>query len=179
MDKRETQVPYIKPCVFRISPLNFHIHNQPSTSMYKLQISLVPINQRQTGPRYVHSSPSPIIMQEILPCQCCGGFFSCPFCVSAVPIGYQGMAPSQQYQQDQYQERSSGPSRNQNRNGHHKAETLYSNHLAHESSGTVLHDGFTGFNLGNPRIDANDRSGKGKVWRTPSKNPLMIDRNLT
>ena len=65
MDKRETQVPYIKPCVFRISPLNFHIHNQPSTSsMYKLQISLVPINQRQTGPRYVHSSPSSIIMHQ-------------------------------------------------------------------------------------------------------------------
>ena len=179
MDKRETQAPYIKPCLVRISPLNFHIHNQPPTRMYKLQISLVPMNQRQTSHRSVYSSPSPIILQELLPCQCCGGFFNCPFCVSAVPVGYQGMAPNQQYQHHQYRERSSGPSRNQNRNGYHKAETLYRNHIVHESSRTVLHDGSTGFDLGHPRIDANNKTGKGKVWRTPSKNPLMIDRNLT
>ena len=88
---------------------------------------------------------------------------------------------AQLYQFDQYQTPSWGPSRDQNRNGFHEAEPLYHNQIYHESSGTILEGSSTGFDTGHAWIEANDKTGSGKVWKTPSKNSLtrMVDRNLT
>ena len=78
----------------------------------------------------------------------------------------------------QYRAPSSGPSRNRRnrRNkGFRKTEPLYPNHILHESSGTVFHDCSTGVDA---QIDASNNPGKGKVWRTLSKNLLMADCNI-
>ena len=61
-----------------------------------------------------------------------------------------------------------------------KAEAPSRDHIKLESSGGVVEDVSNGIYPGQARIAANDNPGGGKVWRTPSKNPLMIDRtNLT
>jgi hypothetical protein len=89
----------------------------------------------------------------------------------AAPV-YQGMA--QEYQHpSHYRAPSSGPSRaGKHRIGFRKAETLYPNHYRHESSETVAEDRSTGIHPGHARIGANDNTRVGKVWRTPSKNPI-------
>ena len=72
-----------------------------------------------------------------------------------------------------YRAPSSGPSRNcRNRRnkGFRKTEPLNTNQLTHESSGTVIYDSSTGVDPGQAQINTNNNTGKGKVWRTPSKN---------
>jgi hypothetical protein len=76
-------------------------------------------------------------------------------------------------------EPSSGPIRNRNEKGLRKAEAPKPNHLKHESSWTTPFGGSTGIDPGHAWTGAIDKTGGGKVWRTPSKNPSMIDRNLT
>ena len=88
---------------------------------------------------------------------------------------HQGMAASQQHHGQHQRAPSSGPSRNpRNRRnqGFRKTEPLYNNQLKHESSGTVFCDSSTGVDA---QIDASNNPGMGKVWRTPSQNPLMAD----
>ena len=93
------------------------------------------------------------------------------------PVLYQG--PGIMAQDYQNRAPSSGPTRNQRGNGFREAGPPYSYHLEHESSGTIAEDRSVSVNSGHAQIDAsNNHSGVGKVWRTPSKNPLMFDCNL-
>ena len=75
-----------------------------------------------------------------------------------------------QHHQDQY---------NQHINRYSGTESQYAYQYKHESIGTIGEDRSTGIHPGHARIDANFDTGVGEVWRTPSKNPLMVDRNLT
>ena len=96
--------------------------------------------------------------------------------VHAGPV-YQGMTTSQQHHgQHQWAPRS-GPSRNRRNQGFRQTVPLYINQFTHESSGTVFYDSSTGVDPGDAQINSNN-PGKGKVWRTPSKNLLMADCNI-
>jgi len=154
--------------------------------MYKLQLFLVPVNQ----PHSINFPPSPsplaprapIILREVLPCEWCERLQCSPFCAGTgpVPITYQEMPQLYEHDSDHYQEPSSGPDRH-NRNK--KAESPKPYQYKHESLGTNLEDGSIGVALGHAWIDANNKTGSGKVWRIPSKNPLAlmtrIDPDLT
>ena len=91
---------------------------------------------------------------------------------------YQGMA---QQNQHMYPSRppNSGPHCNQRRKGSHKTEAQYCNNVSHESPGTIAGDRSTGINPGYAQINANGNTRAGKVWRTPSRTPLMADHNST
>ena len=78
-----------------------------------------------------------------------------------------------------YQAPSSGPSQYQHINRFSGTEPQNSSHNIHESNGTIGEDSSTGIHPGHAQIGANFGTGVGEVWRTPSKNPLMVDRNLT
>ena len=128
----------------------------------KLQYSLVPTIPDQNLPT--------IILEEYLACPWpgCGLFFheGCPHGVVTGP----GM---------QHREPSSGPSRT-NRTQFRKAEPQQQYHYLRESSGAIsVEDASIGFNPGQAWIGANDYTRGGKVWRTPSKNSWMVNRNLT
>jgi len=88
-----------------------------SPAVYKLQLSLVPMNPQQN----LHT----IVLEEHLACPRCGYFF-CEGCWAANGPEYQGM---------QYREPISRPNRE-----FRKAEPQYQNHLKHESSesGAIL-----------------------------------------
>ena len=148
------------------------------------------MNQRQilTPPSSVYHP----MMQQLLglqavamPCCQCRSFYGFPltFCACQCHVVYPGTRIAHWWQhQLEYQYcrlPSSGPSRNQNRIGSREAEALYRNQLIHESSGMVLEDRSTGVDPGYARIGANDKTGGGEVWRTPSKNALTVDHNLT
>ena len=83
---------------------------------------------------------------------------------------------------DQYQAPSAGPSsqaRIQCTRRFRQAGSQYTtNHVTHASSGTI-EDRSTGINPGYARIRANEEARVGRVWRTPPKNLLIVDRNLT
>lgn len=159
---------------------------------HKLQVSLVPLamSQHRTSgfpsPPINDQSTTGRILQEILPCQGCGGFDCWSFCAGPGPVIliYDSEGHGMQHDHWQYRERSSGPSRtrqtrNQNhRNGLREAENPQSYQNVHDMSRTILEDGSVSFDLGNAWIEANNKSGSGKVWRTPSKNPSMVDHNL-
>ena len=143
--------------------------------MHVIQLSLVPMSQQQPLPP--PTSVNPFIIQQLLESQAnimpwCEGFYGLPFCAGPV---YQAMA---QQHQHQYRARSSGPSRSQHSKRFRKAETQYRHHNIHELSGMIAEDHSTGTHPGHAWIGANDNTGVGKVWRTPSKNPLMVDCNL-
>jgi hypothetical protein len=73
-----------------------------------------------------------------------------------------------------------GPSHNQNQIlGFSEAENPSPNHIIHEASVAIPEDGYTGLDPGHAWVEANDNAGGGEVQRTPSKNPLMADHNLT
>ena len=72
---------------------------------------------------------------------------------------------------------SHGPSRKQ-RKRFHKAEPPYPNQSEHESSGTIREDRSIGVNPGMAWIGTGNKPGVRKVWRTPSKNPLIVDCDL-
>ena len=150
--------------------------------MYKLQLSLVPTNtsrwQRPSAPE------APIILlEEVLPCERCTTLrcSGSPFCSGHGPEHVVYRSPMAVDNSRPYQrEPSSGPQRrNRNKQGLHEAEASKPNQFTHESSETVSYDGSIGIDLGHAWINANNETGKGKVWRTPSKNSLTIDRNLT
>ena len=87
----------------------------------------------------------------------------------------QPLAPSQQQHQIPA---LTNLSRYPRKKGSRKAESL-SNPNVHESTGTVFNDLSTGVDPGNAMIDASINPGIRKVWRTPSRNPLMANCNLT
>ena len=89
----------------------------------------------------------------------------------------QGMTTSQQHHGQHQQALSSGPSRNRHNQGFRQMVPLYINQFTHESSGMVFYDSSTGVDLGNAQINSNN-PGKGKVWRTLSKNLFMADCNI-
>jgi hypothetical protein len=135
-----------------------------------------PWNQRQHLPP--PPSINPFIMQQLLELQANAMpwsevFYGLPFCTGPV---YQGMA---QQHQHQYRAPSSGPCRNQRSKGSRKAEAQFLFHISHESSGTIAGDRSTSIHPGYARIGANNNTGAQKVWRTPSRNPLMADHNST
>ena len=76
---------------------------------------------------------------------------------------YQGMASNHQLP-NQYRPPSSGPSRNQRRNGSRKAEHPYRNRIVHESFGMVIQDRSTCVNPGMTRNDAGNNPSRGMVW---------------
>ena len=145
-------------------------HNQ--LQMYRLQLSLVPTNywQEQSDSDYfplpLPLLPNPFIVMQANPIPWCEGFYGSPFCA-----GPQDMpVPHWQQWQHQYHDQppSSGPSRTrakQQKRAFRKAGVPYSSQKAGASSGTV----------GGDRSNNNTRNRIGKVWRTPSKNLLMID----
>ena len=90
-----------------------------------------------------------------------------------------GMAPNQLPSAQQYQPPSFRPSRNRLKETSRKAEHPTPNHKLHESNGAVFYDRSTGVDLGIAQIDASNNPGTGKVWITPSKEPLTADCNLT
>ena len=113
--------------------------------------------------------PNPFIVMQANPIPWCEGFYGSPFCA-----GPQDMpVPHWQQWQHQYHDQppSSGPSRTwakaakQQRRAFRKAGVPYSSQKAGASSGTV----------GGDRSNNNTRNRIGKVWRTSSKNLLMID----
>ena len=83
----------------------------------------------------------------------------------------------QQYNAPSLGPSDSGPSHNKPQQ-FRKAEHQYKYQRTHELSGRIPEDRSTGTDLGHAQIGAKNKSGGGKVWRTPSKNPLMVDRNL-
>ena len=148
--------------------------------MHKLQLSELAMDPRnhQRQPLPI-PFVNPFVMQQLLESQAntmlwCEGFHGLPFCAGPVyGPAYHGMAHWQQHQH-QYRIPSSGPSRNQHSKGFRKAEALYKYHLLHELSGTIAEDRFTGIDPGYAWTGANDNTGVGKVWRTPSRNPINI-----
>ena len=90
---------------------------------------------------------------------------------------YRRMAPNQQLHY-QYRLPKSGPKRIRRKKWFRKAEPQ-PNHKEYESFGAVSFDHSTGVNPGMARNDASNNPKRGKVWRTPSKNPFMADSNLT
>ena len=97
------------------------------------------------------------------------------------PYGPVGMAPTRnlhhQYPNQYYQApSSSGPSRNgrQHSRGFRQAGAPYTKQSKHVSPRTIA-DRSTGIYRGMTQIAAEDETGVEQVWRTPSKNPLMVD----
>ena len=141
--------------------------------MYRLQLSLVPTYywQEQSDSDYfplplpVPLLPEPFMQMQANPIPWCEGFYGSPFCA-----GPQEM-PVPHWQQCQWQHDqvpSPGPSRtraNQQRGAIRKTGAPYHNQILRESSGRVKND----------RFNNKTRKWIGKVWRTPSKNLLMID----
>ena len=71
---------------------------------------------------------------------------------------------------------SSGPSRHQRLR---KAKPPHPYHRKHESSGAAFYNRSTGVNPGMALNNASNNPGTGKVWRAPTKNPLVADCSLT
>ena len=139
--------------------------------MYRLQLSLDTMNQRQPlplPPPFIN----PLIAQQLLVTNTI--LHSVPFYAGPV---YQGMAQQHPSHDYQYQAPISGPRRNQRQR--HQAGPRYNSRTIHESYGTVVENRSTGIDPGRAWIDANKNTGDGKVWRTPSKNPLKSDCDLT
>ena len=158
-------------------------HNQ--SFMCKLRLAMISTNPGQHPPLPLPLlvSVDPYTMQHLLELQalpCCGGFYMMPY--DAGPV-YQGMPAASGSEQNGYQYQppsSAGPSRNQ-RKRFRKAEVPYHaiNQFKHQSSGTVAKDRSTGVDTGHAWIGTNEDAGMGKVWITPTKNPLIVDQDLT
>ena len=97
---------------------------------------------------------------------------------SAGPVD-QGMVLTHVTQHQYYQ--APTRSRGSRRNGRFRQAEAPLPHyqVTHGSSRTVAEDWSFGINPGHAWIGTNDNPGNGTVWRTPSKNPLIVDRNLT
>ena len=143
--------------------------------MYKLRCSLVPIYEPIDA---AHFLPEVILNERlVLPCPSCGiPSLLCQSQCSGSPAGpvlpvYQGMDQSRRRHPSRIQ--VTEPSLGQNRTEFREAE--FPNHykISHESSRVIPEDSSSGSYPGQARKGANDKTGVGKVWRTPSKNPLM------
>ena len=124
-------------------------------------------------------------MQHLLTLQAmpwCGGFYLMPYDAGPQVVPQGVPAASEQQNKSQYQEAPSlaGPSRNQ-RKRFRKAEPSHNDNQYYESPGTMAEDRSTGVDTGHAWIGANNTNDAriGKVWRTPTKNPLIVDHNLT
>ena len=115
----------------------------------------------------------PLFFYYPSPCLWCAATYGFPLC-----LGHQILVPTrtQHYQHDQSP--SSGPHWNQQQR-FHQAEAQLPNQNTHGPSRTVAEDRSFGIDSGHAWIGADDRPGIGTVWRTPSKNPLIVDCNLT
>ena len=124
-------------------------------------------------------------MQQLLMLQAmpwCGGFYLMPHDAIPQVVPQEVPAATEQQNENQYQEAPSsaaGPSRNQ-RKRFRKAEPTHNNH-SYESPGMMAEDHSAGVDTGHAWIGTNnaDDARIGKVWRTPTKNPLIVDHNLT
>jgi hypothetical protein len=99
-------------------------------------------------------------------------FYDLPFCGDPhwQAASYQGMA------QPQYRVQALNPAGLSHwHQGFNTTEAQYSYHYVHESSETVAEDRFRGIHPGRARMGASYETGTGKVWRTPSKDPLIAD----
>ena len=124
-----------------------------------------------------HFSPMVVFVTYPSPCVWCMATYGLLLC-----IGHQIIVPTQnqQYPSQHYQSLNWGPrpSRNQHQR-FRQAETPVHHQITHGSSRTDAEDRSFGINSGHAWIGADDRPGIGMVWRTPSKNPLIVDCNLT
>ena len=133
--------------------------------MNNLQFS-VSTNEQLLLPLPPYYYFNPFLMQELL---------VLPYW-SGTQALYQHQYPSQ------YPSRapSLGPSRYQHGRRFRRMEPQYTSYqLKGESSGRIKGDHSTGIRPGQAWIRANFNTGVGEVWRTPSKNPFTVDRNLT
>ena len=92
------------------------------------------------------------------------------------------MAPTQVTQHQYYRAptRSFGSRRYQRNGKFCQAESpLRRNQNTHGSTGPVAEDWSFGIDSGHAWIGTDENPGTGTVRRTPSKNPLIVDRNLT
>ena len=71
------------------------------------------------------------------------------------------------------------PPWNQHRTGRTQAEAPHNYPFKREFLWAVVEDGATGIHLGQAWKGANNNPRGGKVWRSPSKNPLMVDPSRT
>ena len=126
---------------------------------YKLHFTLVPTRPCPGLPA--------IVLGERLTCPLCG-ILLCKC------VGFGDGPPSH------FRKPTTRATRGTGNHEFRKAEAPNHFHSKLESSGPVVEDGSIGIYPGQARIAANDDPRSGKVWRTPSKNPLMIGRtNLT
>ena len=156
--------------------------------MYNFHFS----NEQRTLPQYY---VNPFIMRQQLPVSqwhwqantmpSGWGFadYGLPFYQWPIPVYYHWQHC--QWQQDQYrgyQAPNFDPSRYY-QSGHHSrfhmTEPLPTGNIVRESSGMIQEDHPTGIRPGQAWISPSVNTGVGEVWRTPSKNPMMIDCNLT
>ena len=177
--------PVLNPIYKNLLHLNLSIeqsehsrtHNQ--SPMYKFQLTEVPTHQQpplQPLP-FINLSPcmpmqQPMVSNNAISMFWCEGFYGGSTFYSG-PV-YQRMAPNQ-HLQHQYRPPSSGPSLNWHKKGSCKAEPPHPYQYLHESSGMAFYDCSTGVDPGHTRINASNNPGRGKVWRTLSKNPFMTD----
>ena len=168
--------------------------------MYKIQLAAVPRDQLLSPiplPLQIFVDLSTLeCLQELQATPWCGGFCVMPLDDGPVFPGtqvvsesssdaglvHQGMQVDAEHweNEDQYRAPKSGPSPSRNqRKRFRKAEAPSLHHSEHESPGTMAEDRSTGIDPSMAWISAKDDAGVGKVWRTPSENPLIVDRNLT
>ena len=157
-------------------------HNQP-LSYYKMYNFHFSNNEQPTLPPYY---VNPYIMQQLLVSQWHWQANTMPSGWGFVDYGlpfYQWPIPVY-YQHCQWQQAlNSDPSRYNQSSIHssrfHMTEPLPTYNIARESLGMIQEDRPTGIHPGHAWIGPNFNTGVGEVWRTPSKNPMMIDCNLT
>ena len=153
--------------------------------MYRLQLAMVqtnPAGQHPPLPLQLLVSADADTMQQLLMLQAmpwCGGFYFMPYDAGpqVAPQGVPAATEQQKYQEAPSS--AAGQSRNQ-RKRFRKAEPTHCNQYD-ESPGTMAEDRSTGVDTGHAWIGTNnaDDARIGKVWRTPTKNPLVVDHNLT
>ena len=117
---------------------------------------------------YTPQPTSPLPLAEV--CYSCGHSICTTYC--------EGQLRRLGFTKNKQASRAPGPSQNQHRIvGPREAETLQRHQIPHVASETISGDGYTGARPGRTWIGANEDAGRGEVWRTPSKNPLMADHN--
>ena len=160
------QQPQALPGSVPVPPYYFNQH-----TVFQPSVSVVPTNWQQQPQTLPVCTSTTICKSDSLHIS--------QMQVTAMPWSpvYQGMpVADQNLYRSRHQAPGAGPSRFQRR--FHQAGSPHNNHFIHASSGTIENRS-TSINPGYARISANDEAGVGQVWRTPPKNPLIVDRNLT
>ena len=158
------QQPQALPAVVPVPQyyVNQHTVFQPSSS-----VPVVPMNHWQQQPQVLPVCTSGPIPQYVN----LTSFIFHQLQATTMPWHpvYQGMPVADQnpsHYPSQYQAPSAGPSHSRIQRRFHQAGSQH-NHFNRS----------TGINPGYAWISANDEAGVGQVWRTPPKNPLIVDRN--